>query len=210
MDKASYTRKQEAEKPPPSQRVSSGVPMKSLRWIVAVTAVTITGCQYKLRGRQLREIMTQAVVDLSSSSSAVVSLQTAAQLPLPLCSMEQIKTGAWKPVRLDKPPYIPTYLQWREECYDLKDLQKAPHWDTYEWEPFATHDQNCSFVPWNEEDFCSLTRNKTIAVVGDSLSLEHFNALAHQLGFVGSMEQVWDKGFEQLVFPVCKNQTTLV
>lgn len=126
---------------------------------------------------------------------------------LPLCTMEQVKTGIWKPIRLPKPPFIPTYLQFRNECYTNDELQNAPHWDTHYWEP-----TDCSFPPWDADEFCALSKNKTIAIIGDSLSLEHFSALAHQLGFFGNIDDVWKKEADgkNYIVSVCDHQTTLL
>ena len=51
----------------------------------------------------------------------------AQSLNIPLCTTNQIKIGSWKPVRYAKPPYIPTFLQWRNECYTYQQLESATH-----------------------------------------------------------------------------------
>lgn len=136
----------------------------------------------------------------------------AASMKLPLCTMEQVKTGAWKPVRLPKPPFIPTYLQFRNECYTNDQVRSAPHWDTYDWEPLAVSKGACAFPAWDANEFCELSRDKTIAIVGDSLSLEHFTALAHQLGYTGNTDDIWRPEFEgeNFIVKVCNGQTTLL
>ena len=50
---------------------------------------------------------------------------------------------------------------------------------------------------------------RTISFIGDSLTLEHYNSLAHLLGFVGSMEEVWERGKTgSLTLHFCENNST--
>ena len=111
----------------------------------------------------------------------------------PLCTSDQIKRGTWKLVRHAKPPYIPTFLHWRNECYTIHQLKSATHWDSYQWIPEAASLRACRFHHFEKNEFCHLAANKTIAFVGDSLSLEHYSDLAHQVGFSGNIDSVWDK-----------------
>ena len=92
-----------------------------------------------------------------------------------LCTRDEIKQGAWLPVRLRKPPYISKTSHLR--CYPMEAYKKN-HWDTYDWFP----NSNCEFVPWKTQKFCSIVKRATILIIGDSLSWEHFSSMAQLLG----------------------------
>lgn len=126
---------------------------------------------------------------------------------LPLCTMDQIKTGIWEPVRHDKPPYIPIYLQTRNECYSFKELEMASYFDNYAWQPSAVSNGLCHYPRFERQEFCQLAKNKTIAFLGDSLTLELFSDLAHQAGFRVDVDAVWDKKNTHATFVLNKNSS---
>jgi hypothetical protein len=90
----------------------------------------------------------------------------------PLCTREQIIHGKWVEEQLPKPPYITPTVHLR--CYPHELYYKEGPWDTYRWSP---HDKQCTLTRWDQETFCSLMRGATVAIVGDSLSWEHYSSL---------------------------------
>lgn len=121
-------------------------------------------------------------------------------LPLPpLCSREQLKEGKWVPATWHRPPYKPKAAKCN---YDDDFLQKP--WETYEWEPTdmaavdakssGDNDNNnnaCTFEMFDPHEFCKLAANKTISIVGDSLSYEHLASLVHWLGGFVKTFKIW-------------------
>ena len=104
-----------------------------------------------------------------------------------LCTAEETRHGAWVPVTLDKPPYIPR----ASKCYSAEELQNATSWPYHHWHPYGKTDGLCRFDQWDAAAFCALAHNKTVGIMGDSLSWEHFASLAGLLGvLVGPHDQL--------------------
>ena len=132
--------------------------------------------------------------DLTRNSSSWLPSQFLIDYPTPtsteriqLCRMEQFKKGTRKPHRLPKPPYNPlnntssSMTARFSTCYegDSSDNGGGPNMN----EPYrhihlgggAAKHKTCIFprVMHNfRNEFCSLTKNKTVACIGDSLTLE--------------------------------------
>ena len=130
---------------------------------------------------------------------ALFEIQPAAKERRRLCSRDEIRQGAWRPVTLDAPPYIPRH----SKCYSQAALQAAKKWTDYQWYPHNattnattnglgnTDDDGCDFSQFSNAAFCRLASNKTIGLFGDSLSWEHFSALAGRFGkHVGAHDQI--------------------
>ena len=101
-----------------------------------------------------------------------------------LCTSQEVQNGAWHPVLLDRPPYIPG----ASICFAKEALGAATAWPTYNWYP---KNKQCEFSQWDTDLFCRVARNKTIALGGDSLTWEHFASLAGLLGKqVGAHDQM--------------------
>lgn len=121
-----------------------------------------------------------------------------------LCNRDEIRSGQWTAAVYPQAPYIPTneYSK-RSVCYSDEDFEKP--WSTWDWKPTA----NCVFDRWKRDDFCALaspivaTSNNstkvpqiaTLAIVGDSLSWEHFSSLAMLMG-LPSLEQDSHRSYE--------------
>jgi len=98
-----------------------------------------------------------------------------------LCTMEQLVQGKWTMgAEKDKPPYIPTPGERQQKtCHGF---DPSARWQDWEWTP-EDHSR-CDFLNSDIDSnlFCSLVRNKTIVIQGDSISFDHFLSLTHLLG----------------------------
>lgn len=123
-----------------------------------------------------------------------------------LCSRSEIRQGAWKPRRFDRLPYLAKQLD-KKQCYNQTHLE-LPYWDSYEWKPHA----DCEFTQWDSNLFCSLTTNMTIAILGDSSSLEHYSSLVNILGVKNVDEEAVyrEGGPDGFDLMACNNRTRLI
>jgi hypothetical protein len=122
-----------------------------------------------------------------------------------LCSRDEIETGSWVPVRLNKPPYVSKTLHLR--CYPHAEYTQG-HWDTYDWKP----ESNCKFAQWKRQGFCSILKRATVLVIGDSLSWEHYSSMSQLLGLRIHQNSQHESKLNQhnLVQMACKDQVRLV
>lgn len=98
-----------------------------------------------------------------------------------LCTMEQLVQGKWTMgAEKDKPPYIPTPGERQQKT--CRGFDPSARWQDWEWTP-EDHSR-CDFLNSDIDSnlFCSLVRNKTIVIQGDSISFDHFLSLTHLLG----------------------------
>jgi hypothetical protein len=81
-----------------------------------------------------------------------------------------------------------------------------------EWQPHASTRSECNFTKWNEDHFCKLAHNKTIAFAGDSLTWEHFKDIVHRFGHkAGNAEETKSmKSRRPVIFDACNASTTLL
>lgn len=108
------------------------------------------------------------------------------QTTTPLCTRDQLVQGTWVPVRLSRPPYITPTVHLR--CH-AREIYYRNYYDTYSWKPSSTSSSSqdsaattgCDFTPWRPTLFCRLMKSATIAIVGDSLSWEHYASLVQLL-----------------------------
>lgn len=99
-----------------------------------------------------------------------------------LCTREQIRRGHWKPLQLQKPPYV-SEEPWESTCYRRNgsregQLEELPFRD-WEWtvDDETEKDNGCLFAPFDVDSFCELNSNRTVAFLGDSLTWQQFNSL---------------------------------
>jgi len=102
-----------------------------------------------------------------------------------LCSLNQLYNGSWDSHTYDKPHYIPTTAGKRCRGVDFN----GP-WETWEWN---VRDEDCEFARFHRDTFCSLSRKKTILILGDSISVDHFLSLVHLLGSRQALPRARDK-----------------
>ena len=104
--------------------------------------------------------------------------QQQAQKKPRLCTSDEIRYGEFVPVTLDRPPFIPK----ASKCWNQEEMKTATSWPYYHWHPFSHTKNECEFRQWDPELFCLLAKNKTISLMGDSLTWEHFASLVSLLG----------------------------
>jgi len=109
-----------------------------------------------------------------------------------LCNRSEILNGEWEGVRLDKAPYNPyniTNIKNRVGMWCGNPSDYKMPWLSYEW-TIANENPPCSFEMWSKDRFCNVGEKlkiaqnftETIALVGDSLTWEHYMALGYSLG----------------------------
>jgi hypothetical protein len=115
-------------------------------------------------------------------TSAAPTTPTKQQEQEPLCSRQQIQTGQWLPVTLDKPPYVTKtkHLRCYPSEYYKPEHKHASNWfPSWDWQPTDT---SCRLVPWDLNDFCRLVQAATVSIIGDSLSWEQYSSLLQLAG----------------------------
>jgi GDSL/SGNH-like Acyl-Esterase family found in Pmr5 and Cas1p len=132
-----------------------------------------------------------STTDNMKLSVTISSAATASSLLLPLCTRQQIQTGEWRRLTLDKPPYVSRNKHLR--CYPDEVYKTSPWMHTWDWQPISSSisDSNrntssfsppCTLSAWNATEFCSLMQHATISIIGDSLSWEQYSSLLQLLG----------------------------
>jgi hypothetical protein len=125
--------------------------------------------------------MTMDEIKMTAAADVSYNRTTTAAARRGLCHRDQIKSGQWVRVERDQPPYFPNdEYQKTSVCYGTsgQNLSLISPWVTYDWQP---HD-DCEFLTWDKELFCTLMAGKSIAILGDSLSFESYAALVHLMG----------------------------
>lgn len=122
--------------------------------------------------------------DLAASRSAnsiddLVISDNSRDHRLPWCNRDQLRTGSWVVDRRDKPLYVTPTKHLR--CYPAEKFSESP-WVNWRWLPADKKTRKCDYQSWSQEDFCSLLPRATVAIIGDSLSWEHYSSLVQTLG----------------------------
>eukprot|EP00816_Leptocylindrus_hargravesii_P011207 CAMPEP_0196823882 /NCGR_PEP_ID=MMETSP1362-20130617/89470_1 /TAXON_ID=163516 /ORGANISM="Leptocylindrus danicus, Strain CCMP1856" /LENGTH=376 /DNA_ID=CAMNT_0042203929 /DNA_START=77 /DNA_END=1207 /DNA_ORIENTATION=- len=148
-----------------------------------------------------------------SSQNATHLSQSPALLNQPsshlnLCAIEEITVGSWVTVTYDKPPYIPLAKQRR--CPGLTQDEPYSMW---RWEPEAAKLKRCEFSVGNTfhnfaSSYCDLMKNKTVAIIGDSISVHHYLSLTHLLGVPKPL--LGFRKFQNQISHVCENTSILI
>lgn len=107
------------------------------------------------------------------------------------CRIQDLKIGHWVNITYDLPPYTPMRGEVQQRtCPDFKQNQPFRTWI---WEPEAVRSTRCIFKKFEEESYCRLMENKTVAMIGDSVSFDHFLSLSHLLGVPQALPRVMRK-----------------
>jgi len=137
--------------------------------------------------------------------------------PVALCSRARIRQGAWQEVTLPEPPFVRHEKQRTMKCYPenaARLKEEPPSWKTWDWLPDNIDDAQygCEWTRWSRTSFCEVAANKTIAIVGDSLSFEHFVSLVFSMGgYISESSQ--HKSLHQhtnIARTVCNKTVTIV
>lgn len=124
-----------------------------------------------------------------------------------LCPIETIQEGKWIPAIYEKPPYLP--MRGERQQRECINFQANAKFSTYEWEPLAVQTTGCTFQQFNQESFCNILKNKTLVVMGDSISLDNYISLTHLLGVPKPLPKVHPQEIEMQSL-VCENTLKLV
>ena len=119
------------------------------------------------------------------------------------CPIQDLKIGSWVNITYDLPPYTPMRGEVQQKtCSDFKQNSTFKTWI---WEPEAIHSKGCSFKSFEEESYCRLMKNKTVAIIGDSISFDHFLSLSHLLGVPHALPRAMNKD-ALLISQVCNKE----
>ena len=113
----------------------------------------------------------------------LVTITTQDESSLPLCSHDQIMDGQWMHhlEQASAPPWVKELEKYDSLCQPPA-LFNSSHHIAWRWIPNDSlhhHDSTppkCRFSHMNQ--FCSVLRNETILIIGDSLSLEHYQYIS--------------------------------
>jgi hypothetical protein len=145
----------------------------------------------------------------NNNNSIVPERGTSGFSPSPshLCPIEDLKVGHWVNVTYDAVPYIGPP---GKACPGLKPNEI---YHTWRWEPKSVKSKGCRFTGFSNHSYCDLMSNKTVAIIGDSISLDHYLSLTHLLGVPKPLPKFKAgdaSGDALLVSRVCQNSSTLI
>ena len=151
-------------------------------------------------------------------------------------SLEEMTQGSWVNATYSSPPYIPMRGETHQNTCQGFD-PKTTMYKTYEWMPISSssssssnfvdvsteaetkqqHSQSqsltnppCEFSRFDPLLYCPLVANKTIAIIGDSISFDHFLSLSHLLGVPQALPKVRRRGAIIISDTCAGNSTTIV
>eukprot|EP00979_Chaetoceros_neogracilis_P007114 scaffold1486_cov208-Chaetoceros_neogracile.AAC.5 len=118
--------------------------------------------------------------------------------PPRLCRIDEIVPGKWINATYSQAPYIPM----RGEVQ-----QRTCSW---EWMPHAVTSGDCLFSSnFDKDQYCALTSNKTVAIIGDSTSFDHYLSLIHLLGLPIALPKARNN-FSQVISEPCNGTSKLI
>lgn len=165
---------------------------------------------YRLGSVSLKKSSRNLEPNNNNSSTASSAIATKVST---FCSSQQIaEHGRWIPVTFPEAPYQPsTFLD--PGCHEPYEnvtmaFSQRP-WHSFEWQ-VDREASGCHFTRFQRQQYCQVMRNKSLTIVGDSLSFEHFASLAGYLGVdVSRFRRVIFKlKYNHMVFPVCENNSS--
>lgn len=114
-----------------------------------------------------------------TTTNHLLSTKHSEQPRIPLCNRAEIRDGEWIAANFSRPPYRPHY--WIKRCEADTAFWKnnqSSVWSTFVWKP---HSEDCELLSFEAIQFCTLLRNQTLLLIGDSLMIEIFNSFVQQL-----------------------------
>jgi hypothetical protein len=140
-----------------------------------------------------------------SSLNNTITLAAAA----PYCPIHDLKYGRWIHATYDSPPFIPLLASNPSHSRTCPDLQPNSTFHTWEWEPNAVKDTGCTYTDFSLETYCRVMANRTLAIIGDSISFDHYVSLSHLLGVPQRQPLARDRTALRTSY-VCDNTSLLV
>lgn len=94
---------------------------------------------------------------------------------------------------------------------EAKGILSQPYasFHTWEWEPKVVQEKGCEFSRFSNNSYCQLMRNKTVAIVGDSISFDHYLSFSHLLGVLSALPQAMNKN-AILTSQVCSDSSLVI
>jgi hypothetical protein len=182
----------------------------ALEFLVGERVESSTRESWSINSRSTSSSSLATKSNSNSNSNTNTTRISIAGPPLPLCNRQDIRVGHWKPVVLTAPPYIPSSGNFAGVCpeiipnssYSTHEWQPSNnhcHFTKFDPQSFCqlasmvvgATSSNTSSNNNNNEYTTNQTRQTphtssnttaTLAIVGDSLSFEHYSSLVQSLG----------------------------
>jgi hypothetical protein len=159
---------------------------------VAKKLLSIASCFFmvgiclKFSEKSLSNYFLNEALEVSLRATAAAGIGSS---PPPLCSIEDLKNGKWTHATYSKAPYIPMRGEVQQNtCPNFNP--NADTWQTWEWLPDEAASGKCTFSNFDVDLYCAHAKNKTIAIIGDSISFDHYLSLTHLLGIPQALPRV--------------------
>ena len=123
-----------------------------------------------------------------------------------LCPIQDLKNGRFVNQTFNRPLFTPRRGQVQQNTCNPNLFQPNQTFHNYVWEPSAVHSKGCTYVSFDKDSYCRIMRNKTIAILGDSISLDHFLSISHLLGVPHALPKAKYK-FALLKSHVCNDMS---
>ena len=110
-----------------------------------------------------------------------------------LCPIQDLKNGRFINQTFNHPLFTPRRGEVQQNTCNPTLFQPNQTFHNYVWEPSAVHSKGCTYVSFDKDSYCRIMRNRTIAIIGDSISLDHFLSLSHLLGVPHALPKVMNR-----------------
>ena len=107
-----------------------------------------------------------------------------------LCPIQDLKNGRFINQTFNRPLFTPRRGEVQQNTCNPTLFRPNQTFHNYVWEPSAVHLKGCTYVSFDKDSYCRIMRNRTIAIIGDSISLDHFLSLSHLLGVPHALPKV--------------------
>ena len=174
-----------------------------------LVAVACFGAMLNITNRS-NDIASRKEIKLNATNyEAVVAESLKESDSLRLCRIEEIVPGKWIKATYTQAPYIPMRGEVQQKACPNFDPD-ADIWNTWEWMPNAFTSSDCFYSSkFDIDQYCALANNKTIAIIGDSISFDHYLSLTHLLGLPKALPRARNK-FPQVISEPCNGTSKLI
>jgi hypothetical protein len=175
----------------------------TLAAMLLLSMIHIKNAEIKYFASNREEIQLGGIVDKGPVA------QSEESNPPRLCRIDEIVPGKWINATYSHAPYVPMRGEVQQKtCSDFDP--NADIWQTWEWMPHAVTSNDCLFSSnFDKDQYCALTSNKTVAIIGDSISFDHYLSLTHLLGLPKALPKARNK-FPQVISEPCNGTSKLI